>query len=60
MKKKDSMTRFCVDYRPLNTITLKDAYPLPYINDMINQLGKAKYFSTLDMALGYHQLKIVE
>ncbi len=60
VKKKDGTTRFCVDYRPLNAVTRKDAYPLPRIDDMIDQLGKAKFFSTLDMASGYHQLRIAE
>ena len=45
--KKDGSTRFCVDYRRLNTVTRKDVYPLPHIDDILDTLGRAKYFTTL-------------
>ena len=50
--------RICIDFRQLNNRTIKDCYPLPKIEDLIVQLGKAKWFSTLDLASGYHQIKI--
>ena len=56
VKKKDGTIRFCVDYRRLNKITKKDVYPLPRIDDCLNALGRAKYFSTFDLASGYWQI----
>ena len=54
--KKDGSTRFCVDYRRLNTATVKDAYPLPRIDDSLWLLGRQQWFSTMDMASGYCQV----
>ena len=54
--KKDGELRFCVDYRQLNSVTKKDRYPLPFIQDVFDQLGGATKFSTLDMRSGYHQV----
>lgn len=56
VSKKDGTTRFCVDYRRLNAITRKDAFPLPRIDTLLDKLSKAKYFSTLDLLSGFHQL----
>ena len=53
---KDGKTRICVDYRRLNDVTKKDAHPLPRIDDIFDALREAKYFSTLDLASGYHQV----
>ena len=54
VKKKDQILRLCVDYRPLNEVTIKNKYPLP----RIDQLVGAKVFSKVDLRSGYHQIKI--
>ena len=58
--KKDGSLRMCVDYRSLNAVTIKNKYPLPWIDDLFDQLKGAKYFSKIDLRSGYHQLKIRE
>jgi hypothetical protein len=57
VKKKDQSLRMCVDYRPLNAVTVKNKYPLPCINILFDQLSKAKVFSKIDLRSGYHQIK---
>ena len=54
--KKDGSCRFCVDYRRVNDITIKDRFPLPQIADMLGVLGGARYFASLDAASGYWQV----
>ena len=58
MKKKDKSLRMCVDYRPLNAVTIKNKYPLPRIDILFDQLSKAKVFSKIDLRSSYHQIKI--
>jgi hypothetical protein len=53
VKKKDSTNRVVIDYRKLNNITKKDSYPLPRIDDALDKLGGAKFFSAMDLISGY-------
>ena len=58
VKKKDKTLRMCVDYRPLNEVTVKNKYPLPRIDDLFDQLTGARVFSKIDLRVGYHQVRI--
>ena len=60
VKKKDGSIRFCIDFRKLNSLTRKDAYPLPRIDECLESLGGSKWFSTLDLASGYWQCEVEE
>jgi hypothetical protein len=56
--KKDGSLRLCIDYCPLNAMTIKNKYPLPRIVVLFDQLVRAKVFSKIDLRSGYHQIKI--
>lgn len=58
VRKKDGSLRFCIDYRHLNLVTKPDVFPLPRMDDLLDQLGRSKFFSTLDLAHGYWQVKM--
>ena len=59
IRKKDSTVRWCIDYRDLNNVTVKDAYPLPLIEECLDTLGGSTFYSNLDMASSYWQVPIV-
>ncbi|CAF5130986.1 unnamed protein product, partial [Rotaria socialis] len=56
--KKDGTLRFCIDFRELNAVTVRDVYPIPRIDDTLDQLQHAKYFTSMDLRSGFWQIEL--
>jgi hypothetical protein len=59
VKKKYASWRFCVDYRKLNSVTIKNKFLLPIIDEILDEIVGAQYFSTIDLASSFHQIRLV-
>jgi hypothetical protein len=58
VQKKDGTWRLCIDYQELKKITVQNRYPIPWIDDLLDQLKGVKYFSKIELKSGYHQVPI--